>query len=75
MYVFGITDVSQASELILSLIFDDVRQLKEEDYLLLFENIIKMETRKIARIEKMPTYKAMEHIFQHQHIDLLIKHV
>ena len=37
-------------------------ELKEEDYLLLIENTIKMEALKIAGIEKMPIYKAMEHI-------------
>ena len=34
-------------------------ELKEEDYLLLIENTIKMEALKIAGIEKMPIYKAM----------------
>jgi hypothetical protein len=46
-------------------------ELKEEDYLLLIENTIKMEALKIAGIEKMPIYKAMEH----EHIDLLVKPV
>ena len=50
-------------------------ELKEEDYLMLLENTIKMEALKIAGIEKMAIYKAMEHILQHQHIDLLIKPV
>ena len=50
-------------------------ELKEEDYLLLVENTIKMEALKIAGIEKMPIYKAMEHILQHQHNDLLVKPV
>ena len=50
-------------------------ELKEEDYLLLIENTIKMEALKIAGIEKMPIYKAMEHILQHQHIDLMVKPV
>ena len=50
-------------------------ELKEEDYLLLVENTIKMEALKIAGIEKMPIYKAMEHILQHQHIDLMVKPV
>ena len=45
-------------------------ELKEEDYLLLIEN-----TMKIAGIEKMPIYKAMEHILEHEHIDLLVKPV
>lgn len=43
-------------------------ELKEEDYLLLIENTIKMEALKIAGIEKMPIYKAMEHILEHEHI-------
>lgn len=50
-------------------------ELKEEDYLKLLENTIKLEALKIAGIEKMPIYKAMEHILNHQHIDLLIKPV
>ena len=50
-------------------------ELKEEDYLILLENTIKMEALKIAGIEKMAIYKAMEHILQHKHIDLLIKPV
>lgn len=50
-------------------------ELKEEDYLRLIENTIKMEALKIAGIEKMPIYKAMEHILEHKHIDLLIKPV
>ena len=50
-------------------------ELKEEDYLLLIENTIKMEALKIAGIEKMPIYKAMEHILEHEHIDLLVKPV
>ena len=50
-------------------------ELKEEDYLLLLENSIKMEALKIAGIEKMPIYKAMEYILEHRHIDLLIKPV
>ena len=50
-------------------------ELKEEDYLMLLENTIKMEALKIAGIENMPIYKAMEHILNHQHIDLLIKPV
>ena len=45
-------------------------ELKEEDYLRLIENTIKMEALKIA-----PIYKAMEHILEHEHIDLLIKPV
>lgn len=50
-------------------------ELKEEDYLMLLENTIKMEALKIAGIEKMAIYKAMEHILNNQHIDLLIKPV
>ena len=50
-------------------------ELKEEDYLMLLENTIKMEALKIAGIEKMAIYIAMEHTPQHQHIDLLIKPV
>ena len=49
-------------------------ELKEEDYLLLIENTIKMEAL-IAGIEKMPIYKAMEHILEHEYIDLLVKPV
>lgn len=48
-------------------------ELKEEDYLRLIENSIKMEALKIAGIENLPIYKAMEHILEHEHIDLLIK--
>ena len=50
-------------------------ELKEEDYLRLIENSIKMEALKIAVIENLPIYKAMEHILEHEHIDLLIKPV
>ena len=50
-------------------------ELREEDYLRLIENTIKMEALKIAGIEKMPIYKAMEYILQHEHIDLLVKPV
>lgn len=51
-------------------------ELKEEDYLQLVENTIKMEALKIAGIEKMPIYKAMKLILlEHEHIDLLIKPV
>lgn len=52
-----------------------VVEIREQDYLLLLENSIKMEALKIAGIEKMAIYKAMEHILQHQHIDLLVKPV
>ena len=48
-------------------------ELKGEDYLMLLENTIKMEALKIAGIEKMAIYKAMEHILNNQHIDILIK--
>lgn len=47
----------------------------EYPYLQLVENTIKMEALKIAGIEKMPIYKAMKHILEHEHIDLLIKPV
>ena len=36
-------------------------ELKEEDYLLLIENTIKMEALKIAGIEKMPIYNNTPH--------------
>ncbi len=48
-------------------------ELKEEDYLMLLENTIKMEAFKIAGIENMPIYKAMEHILKSEHIDFMIK--
>ena len=50
-----------------------VEEIREQDYLLLLENSIKMEALKIAGIEKMAIYKAMEHILNNQHIDILIK--
>ena len=50
-----------------------VVEIREQDYLLLLENLIKMEALKIAGIEKMAIYKAMEHILNNQHIDILIK--
>ena len=50
-----------------------VVEIRKQDYLLLFENSIKMEALKIAGIEKMAIYKAMEHILNNQHIDILIK--
>ena len=50
-----------------------VVELKEHEYLQLVENTIKLEALKIAGIEKMAIYKAMEHILNNQHIDLLIK--
>ena len=46
-----------------------VVEIREQDYLLLLENSIKMEALKIAGIEKMAIYKAMEHILNNQHID------
>ena len=39
-----------------------VVEIREQDYLLLLENSIKMEALKIAGIENMAIYKAMEHI-------------
>ena len=50
-------------------------ELKEEDYLRLIEYKNNPADKKIAGIEKMPIYKAMEHILEHEHIDLLIKPV
>ena len=50
-----------------------VVELKEHEYLQLVENTIKLEALKIAGIEKMAIYKAMEHIINNQHIDILIK--
>ena len=50
-----------------------VVELKEHEYLQLMENTIKLEALKIAGIEKMAIYKAMEHILNNQHIDILIK--
>lgn len=52
-----------------------VVELKEHDYLQLVENSLKLEALKIAGIEKMPIYKAMEHILNNQHIDILVKPV
>lgn len=52
-----------------------VVELKEHEYLQLVENTIKLEALKIAGIEKMPIYKAMEHILNNQPIDILIKPV
>ena len=48
-------------------------EIKEYEYLQLVENTIKLEALKIAGIEKMAIYKAMEHILNNQHIDILIK--
>ncbi|MBQ5913702.1 MAG: hypothetical protein IIW90_01290 [Alistipes sp.] len=50
-----------------------VVEIKEYEYLQLVENTIKLEALKIAGIEKMAIYKAMEHILNNQHIDILIK--
>ena len=50
-----------------------VVELKEHEYMQLVENTIKLEALKIAGIEKMAIYKAMEHILNNQHIDILIK--
>ena len=50
-------------------------ELSERDYNILMENTIKIETVKIAGIEKMAIYKAMEHFLNDQHIDILIKPV
>ena len=52
-----------------------VVELKEHEYLQLVENSLKLEALKIAGIEKMPIYKAMEHILNNQHIDILVKPV
>ena len=50
-----------------------VIEIKEYEYLQLVENTIKLEALKIAGIEKMAIYKAMEHILNNQQIDILIK--
>ena len=50
-------------------------ELREKDYKILLENTLKIEALKIAGIEKMAIYKAMEHILNNQHIDILIKPV
>ena len=50
-----------------------VIEIKEYEYLQLVENTIKLEALKIAGIEKMAIYKAMDHILNNQHIDILIK--
>ncbi len=47
-----------------------VVEIREQDYLLLLENSIKMEAFKIAGIEKMVINKAMEYILNNQHIDV-----
>lgn len=48
-------------------------QLKESDYLRLVENTMTIEALKIAGIEKMDIWKAIQHILQNEHIDILIK--
>ena len=50
-------------------------ELSERDYKILLENTIKFEALKIAGVKKMAIYKAMEHILNNQHIDILIKPV
>ena len=50
-------------------------ELREKDFKILLENTLKIEALKIAGIEKMAIYKAMEHILNNQHIDILIKPV
>lgn len=50
-------------------------ELREKDYKILLENTLKIEALKIAGIEKMAIYKAVEHILNNQHIDILIKPV
>lgn len=50
-------------------------ELKEEDYLQLIENTMTVEALKIAGVEKMAIWKAVQHILQNEHIDILIKPV
>lgn len=50
-------------------------ELKEEDYLQLIENTMTIEALKIAGIEKMAIWKAVQHILKNEHIDILIKPV
>ncbi len=50
-------------------------ELKEEDYLRLIENTMAIEALKIAGIEKMDIWKAVQHILQNEHIDILIRPV
>lgn len=50
-------------------------ELKEEDYLRLIENTMTIEALKIAGIEKMSIWKAVQHILQNEHIDILIRPV
>lgn len=50
-------------------------ELKEEDYLQLIENTMALEALKIAGIENMDIWKAVQHILQNEHIDILIRPV
>ena len=50
-------------------------ELKEEDYLRLIENTMAIEALKIAGIEKMDIWKAVQHTLQNEHIDILIRPV
>lgn len=50
-------------------------ELKEEDYVRLVENSMTVEALKIAGIENMPIWKAVQYILQNEHIDILIKPV
>lgn len=50
-------------------------ELKEEDYLRLIENTMTIEALKIAGIENMDIWKAVQHILQNEHIDILIRPV
>jgi hypothetical protein len=50
-------------------------ELKEEDYLRLIENTMAIEALKIAGIENMDIWKAVQHILQNEHIDILIRPV
>ena len=45
---------------------DEFVKLSERDYKILLENTIKIEALKIAGIEKMAIYKAMEHVLNNQ---------
>lgn len=50
-------------------------ELKEEDYLRLIENTMAIEALKIAGIENLDIWKAVQHILQNEHIDILIRPV
>ena len=50
-------------------------EIKEEDYLRLIENTMAIEALKIAGIENMDIWKAVQHILQNEHIDILIRPV